>query len=97
MFYENGRLRDHQYRYCFLWHKGKRKYFSIHRLVALLHLPLPNGDLARYVVHHKDSDVACNHADKLQWCTEKEHTEIHKNDPNFTAYDPFDEPWNDQF
>ena len=46
--------------------RGKRKHFSVHRLVAEAFVDNPHG--FNYV-NHKDEDKKNNNADNLEWCT----------------------------
>lgn len=48
-----------------LYKNGKRKMFSVHRLVADAFVPNPN----HYdIVNHKDENPLNPHADNLEWC-----------------------------
>lgn len=47
--------------------KGRRT-FLVHRLVAKEFVPNPNG---YDIVNHKDESRDNNHADNLEWCTQK--------------------------
>lgn len=47
---------------------GKKKKYSVHRIVAAAFIPNPNN---YPVVNHKDEDTANNKADNLEWCTAK--------------------------
>lgn len=49
--------------------KGKRYWFSVHRLVAEKYLPNPDN-LPQ--VNHKDGNKLNNHVDNLEWCTASE-------------------------
>ena len=50
---------------------GKRKWFSIHRLVAKAFLPNPNN-LSQ--INHKDEDKTNNSVENLEWCTREYNT-----------------------
>ena len=45
---------------------NKRKWYSIHRLVAQAFIPNPNN---LPVVNHKDENKLNNNVDNLEWCT----------------------------
>lgn len=47
---------------------GKKKKYSVHRIVAAAFIPNPNNYPE---VNHKDEDTANNKADNLEWCTAK--------------------------
>lgn len=49
----------------------KRKSYLVHRLVAMVHLPRPEGT---NVVDHKDGNKDNNHKDNLEWVTLSENT-----------------------
>ena len=57
-----GYLRVHLYK------NGKRKPFSVHRLVAIAFIPNPNNLLE---VNHKDENKENNTVDNLEWCDRK--------------------------
>ena len=61
---EDGYLR------CILWHKGKRRNFRVHRLVAELFVPGFSKDKE---VHHQDRKKTNNKADNLLCLTRAEH------------------------
>lgn len=50
----------------------KRKSFSLHRLVALAHIPNPEN---KPEVNHNDGDKLNNHKSNLSWATPQENTE----------------------
>ena len=49
-----------------LYKNGKKKHFSVHRLVAIAFIPNPNNLLE---VNHKDENKENNHVKNLEWCT----------------------------
>lgn len=51
---------------------GKRKMFTVHRLVALTHIPNPKNKLE---INHKDGNRLNNSVDNLEWCTRKENSD----------------------
>ena len=60
-----GKTKD-GYPIVILYKDGKKKTFTIHRLVAETFLPNPNNLLE---VNHKDEDKTNNSVDNLEWCT----------------------------
>lgn len=54
---------------------GVRKTVKRHRLVALAHLPKPEGDVSNLVVGHKDETPGNDWKDNLEWCTQKQNVE----------------------
>lgn len=59
---QDGYLRIH------LRNNGKRKVYSVHRLVAEAFIPNPNN---LPEVNHKDEDTSNSKVDNLEWCTSK--------------------------
>ena len=56
------------YLYLFLYKKGKRKPYYIHRLVTDAFIVNPNN---YEEVNHKDEDKTNNNVDNLEWCSRK--------------------------
>lgn len=61
---------DNRYGYLrvTLFKNGKRKWFRVHRLVAMTFLPNPNNYRE---VNHKDENKYNNNVDNLEWCNAK--------------------------
>ena len=75
--FKKGVLREiKQYKnekgYCKVWlyNKGKRKMFYVHRLVLLTFKPIQNSEL--YEVNHKDGVTDNNNLSNLEWLTPEE-------------------------
>ena len=66
--YLSQQKRKDGYYYVDLCKNGKRKYFAVHRLVAVTFVE--NG-MNYPQVNHKDEDKTNNNADNLEWCDEK--------------------------
>ena len=50
-----------------LYKKGKRKMVRVHKLVAEMFIPNPNGYTS---INHKDWNRKNNIVDNLEWCTQ---------------------------
>lgn len=46
--------------------EGKRKFFRVHRLVAMIFIGIPSED--KNIVNHIDGNVRNNHVSNLEWC-----------------------------
>lgn len=66
-------IRSNNYQYYFvgLLKDGKRKYFAVHRLVAMMFIPNPNN---YEQVDHLDGNKLNNNVKNLEWVTPKENT-----------------------
>lgn len=53
-----------------LWQKRKSKWFSLHKIVA--NNFIPNNNLIRNQINHKDGNKLNNKINNLEWCTAKE-------------------------
>lgn len=60
------------YKRVSLYLNGKKKRYSVHRLVAEAFIP---NTLNKPCVNHKDSNRINNNVDNLEWCTKKENSE----------------------
>lgn len=60
------RVKRNGYAQIGLYQDGKAKSYTIHRLVAIVFIPNPNGFP---YVNHKDEDRLNNSVDNLEWCT----------------------------
>lgn len=65
------RSKNYQYYFVGLLKDGKRKYFAIHRLVAMMFIPNPNN---YEQVDHLDGNKLNNNVENLEWVTSKENT-----------------------
>ena len=59
----------HGYLHVNLWHGGKSKHFSIHRLVAIAFIPNPEN---KPEVNHIDGNKLNNRVSNLEWVTSSE-------------------------
>ena len=66
-------IRNNNYQYYFvgLLKNGKRKYFAVHRLVAMAFIHNPNN---YEQVDHLDGNKLNNNVDNLEWVSPKENT-----------------------
>lgn len=66
-------IRSNNYKYYFvgLLKDGKRKYFAVHRLVAMMFIPNPSN---YEQVDHLDGNKLNNNVKNLEWVTPKENT-----------------------
>ena len=62
-------INERGYPLAYLCFDGKTKAVKVHRLVAELFVPNPQG---LKEVNHKDGNKLNNHADNLEWCTRSE-------------------------
>ena len=62
----NGTPNNKGYLIIDLYKNGKRKHYSIHRLVAQAFIPNPDN---LPIVNHKDENKENNNVDNLEWCT----------------------------
>lgn len=60
-----GYINDDGYRQVGLRKDGERKFYRVHRLVAIEFIENPNSYLE---VNHKDEVKLNNHVDNLEWC-----------------------------
>ena len=63
-----GALRKDGYMMIYLSKNGKKKYHSVHRIVAKVFIPNPNN---LPYVNHKNENKADNRAINLEWCDAK--------------------------
>lgn len=63
-----GKDRDGYYKVVFS-HKGVRKSYPVHRLVAMAFIPNPYG---KETVNHIDGDKTNNNVSNLEWASQKE-------------------------
>ena len=59
------------YELVHFWNNGKRKAYTIHRLVAMVHIPNPDNKLQ---VNHRDGNKLNNTVENLEWTTLKENS-----------------------
>ena len=65
------RSKNYPYYFVGLLKNGKRKYFAVHRLVAMMFIPNPNN---YEQVDHLDGNKLNNNVENLEWVTPKENT-----------------------
>jgi len=58
-----------EYKFVYLYSKGVRSKYSIHRLVASHFIPNPES---KPFVNHIDNNGSNNNVDNLEWCTHSE-------------------------
>lgn len=77
-------LKEHNrgYRHVELIKNGKRKAFTVHRLVAMVFIPNPNN---YPVINHRDEDKTNNVVENLEWCT-KSYNAKYSSDRHSYAY-----------
>lgn len=78
---KTGRVLKHQicrsgYHRVGICINGKRKMYSVHRLVAMRYLPVRNIDME---INHIDGDKSNNKVSNLEWVTHKENMAHAKN------------------
>lgn len=77
-----------------LFKNNKRKYYSVHRLIAITFIPNPNK-LPQ--VNHIDENKHNNKVDNLEWCTSKYNCNYgNRNNKiyNITSFKKGHIPWN---
>lgn len=85
-FLKNNIAWNHHDKYAkvMLSQNGKKRFITVHRLVAFAHLSKPHG---KDFVNHKDGDIHNNHVSNLEWVTALENN-LHSLDkvrtPQFT-------------
>lgn len=82
IYMKNGKIKSVNinnmgYKVVSLSNNGNRKYFLVHRLVAISFILNPDN---LPIVNHIDTNTLNNHIDNLEWCTHKqnmEHASMH--------------------
>ena len=68
----SDRIDNKGYKSCCLFKDGKRKYMSVHRLVAFNFIDNPEN---KPCVNHIDGNKLNNNFENLEWCTYQENTQ----------------------
>jgi len=90
--YKKGYLKIHRKKRGHLYvemyiDKYKRKQFFLHRIVAMIYVPIPERlkdiPIEELDVHHDNFDPTDNRPENLRWLTKAEHMKIHHSIPVF--------------
>jgi hypothetical protein len=83
---EGRREKNKGYIRVYLYKDGKRKCYSVHRLVAITFIPNP---LNLPMINHIDENKSNNSVDNLEWCTNR-YNQIYSNGKKIACYDKND-------